>query len=345
MLAMGTIAAACVSPRGLPVDGEAADVTTMPQPDSVGRDAADAPAACQGRACVPPQNADATCEGGVCGFSCRANFHRCGAECVPDAVHCAGQCLPGWVLCGAVCVQGTCCDDSQCGTCQKCEAGACRNQEPNEDRKSECAAGPCRTGTCNGQGGCDVREAGPDPAGICQKTDCRSGLCAAGGACQLAPDEKPGPGCMGTCQLCRAGVCKDTGPLVTCYRDFDGDTWGAKADTSQFCATCGAGYVANDMDCYDRNKLAHPPDLQEQPYQDKDRGDGSFDYDCDNKIFKNPNLFYDTCTSRMGAYCALPPSSKSTADLPCGTIIPDYYCQYDNVNGTCLARTGPIMCL
>jgi hypothetical protein len=354
LVAMGTVAvAACVSPRGLPVNGAEGGVTTMPQLDGAPRDAPTDPSVprCEGSACgtclgcSAPQNADPTCMAGVCGFACRDGFRKCGTECFSNAVQCGGQCLPGWVACGSLCVQGTCCDDSQCGACQKCEAGACRNQDATEDRKSECGAGPCRTGTCDGKGHCDVRESGPDPAGMCQKTDCRTGMCGAGGACQLAADEQPGPGCMGTCQLCRAGVCKDVGPLITCYRDSDGDSWGDKSDTNKQCATCTGGYVANSLDCYDRNKLAHPPDSQEQPYQDKDRGDGSFDYDCDGKITKNPFLFWDTCTSRVGNYCAIPSQSASTADLPCGTIIPDYYCRTENNNGTCVARNEPVRCL
>jgi hypothetical protein len=348
-------AAACVSPRNIAVappdgssDGPLGDARDAP-PDLP----RDLPASCEGNACPTrcgpcsaPQNADPSCNGGTCGFVCRMGFHECSGACIANAVHCAGKCLPGWLLCaGGVCVEGTCCDDGQCGLCQKCEGGSCRNQEASEDRKNECAMGACRTGSCDGKGACDVRVAGPDPSGICKATDCRTGECEAGGNCQAAASDKPGPGCMGTCQVCQAGTCKDVGPLITCYRDFDGDGYGDKSDTKQGCNTCPNGYVKNDTDCYDRNKLAHPPDFFDQPYQATHRGDGSFDYDCDGKLAKNPNAFHDTCVSRMGAYCTLSPTLKTTVDIACGTLIPDYYCQYDGTNGTCVNRNAPVMCL
>ena len=63
------------------------------------------------------------------------------------------------------------------------------------------------------------------------------------------------------------------------YRDADGDGFG---DPKRWVEGCRppAGYVQNDEDCYDRNPNAYPGQTESFA---KDRGDGSFDYDCDGK--------------------------------------------------------------
>ena len=60
------------------------------------------------------------------------------------------------------------------------------------------------------------------------------------------------------------------------YKDSDGDGYG---DPKQWLlATQGPnGFVKNGNDCYDGNKDAKPGQTS---FFDKDRGDGSFDYDC-----------------------------------------------------------------
>jgi len=70
-----------------------------------------------------------------------------------------------------------------------------------------------------------------------------------------------------------------TPPSATLYVDGDKDGYGAGAAL----ASCpnGKDCVTNSSDCYDNNKDAFPGQTQ---YFDKDRGDGSFDYDCSGAI-------------------------------------------------------------
>ncbi len=65
----------------------------------------------------------------------------------------------------------------------------------------------------------------------------------------------------------------------TFYRDRDGDGFGDPAETIRGCRL-PKGYVENGEDCYDANPRAHPGQTDSFAV---DRGDGSFDYDCDGK--------------------------------------------------------------
>jgi hypothetical protein len=86
--------------------------------------------------------------------------------------------------------------------------------------------------------------------------------------------------------------CDDTNPNVTVgstyYRDVDGDGYGVSTMTMSSC-TPPAGYVANNTDCYDANpdttnaELAHPGQTS---YFTTNRGDGSFDYNCNSTADK-----------------------------------------------------------
>jgi hypothetical protein len=70
--------------------------------------------------------------------------------------------------------------------------------------------------------------------------------------------------------------------FVTLHRDADGDGYGVPAETMLDCAANHAGYVSDDTDCFDGNHAAHPH-IQGDIFFDKDRGDGSFDYNCDGR--------------------------------------------------------------
>jgi hypothetical protein len=73
-----------------------------------------------------------------------------------------------------------------------------------------------------------------------------------------------------------SGECVEKRPF---YRDADGDGYG---DPKKPVKACEAphGFVANRDDCYDANRRAHPG---QRDYYAVDRGDGSFDYDCDGR--------------------------------------------------------------
>jgi hypothetical protein len=120
-------------------------------------------------------------------------------------------------------------------------------------------------------------------------------------ACYDGPDGTEGVGsCEGGTQTCRFGdyggcvgqiipvseVCDtldndcdadvDEGALLEFFLDADRDGFG---DPDTVVLACeGAGFVTNGDDCYDANSAANP---EQEGYFATDRGDGSFDYDCD----------------------------------------------------------------
>lgn len=82
----------------------------------------------------------------------------------------------------------------------------------------------------------------------------------------------------------------DACDLATWCRDADGDGYGDPADCVEVCwGLTVEGYVfENDGDCYDGNADARPG---QTAFFAVDRGDGSFDYDCDdNEELWRPSL-------------------------------------------------------
>ena len=63
------------------------------------------------------------------------------------------------------------------------------------------------------------------------------------------------------------------------YRDEDGDGFGDRRSARR-AAKQPLGYVANSHDCFDRSRDARPGQLK---FFSRQRGDGSFDYDCDGR--------------------------------------------------------------
>jgi hypothetical protein len=90
------------------------------------------------------------------------------------------------------------------------------------------------------------------------------------------------------------------GCIKTYYRDADGDGYGAGAPIGM-CAT--AGYVLNNTDCYDGNANAHPG---QTACFTTNRGDGSFDYNCDSSSSACNPLTYSGVASQnsLDSQCA-----------------------------------------
>lgn len=78
------------------------------------------------------------------------------------------------------------------------------------------------------------------------------------------------------------------------YFDNDGDGYGAGSGSFS-CSSPGAGYVTNNSDCYDYNSNARPGQTS---YFTVSRGDGSFDYDCNNFIFYSTGNLHRSALSR-----------------------------------------------
>ena len=86
----------------------------------------------------------------------------------------------------------------------------------------------------------------------------------------------------------------------TFYRDADGDGFGDPKKPVKACAA-PPGFVANRDDCYDQNRRARPT---QHEYFAEDRGDGSFDYDCDGRQVRRftTRAF---CREKQSGGCAL----------------------------------------
>ncbi len=70
----------------------------------------------------------------------------------------------------------------------------------------------------------------------------------------------------------------DEGATETYYEDLDGDGWGNPDSSVEACSLPVSGYVEDGKDCYDLNSAAKP---DQASFFLADRGDGSFDWNCD----------------------------------------------------------------
>jgi len=88
------------------------------------------------------------------------------------------------------------------------------------------------------------------------------------------------------------------GNTITCYEDQDGDGYGGDPVQVISCGGCPDPFVSNNNDCYDQNALANP---DQTSYFQSDRGDGSYDYDCDtNEEQRYTATASDTCDGTPG---------------------------------------------
>ncbi len=85
--------------------------------------------------------------------------------------------------------------------------------------------------------------------------------------------------CDGTDEDCDGTADESPVDGTTYYLDSDTDGYG-DPDTSQVACEKPSSYVTNSSDCYDGNKKANP---DQTDWFTGDRGDGSYDYDC-NKL-------------------------------------------------------------
>ena len=91
------------------------------------------------------------------------------------------------------------------------------------------------------------------------------------------------------------------------YADKDKDGWGADADFKCLCKSDAVYKAFSGGDCYDGNFQAKPG--QTGWYED-DRGDGSFDYNCDGQqSYQLPDLFYcnGACSYSTPGWYLFPP--------------------------------------
>lgn len=85
----------------------------------------------------------------------------------------------------------------------------------------------------------------------------------------------------GSIQASKKSMGDVTGPCSAYFPDRDSDGFGDASAAAIFSSSSPQGYVANATDCYDNNASAKPG---QGAFFETNRGDGSFDYDCDGTI-------------------------------------------------------------
>jgi hypothetical protein len=160
--------------------------------------------------CAEPAGGTATCNGTTCDFRCDSG-RKCHDQCIGDDQPCDNLCAAGHKICNGKCIlTGQCCSNSDCGRCQECSGGTCRNQGTGQDAKNECGGKGCSGGACRS---C-VPGDGPTCMGGALKK-CNS----AGTGYSDTTDSCGGMGCSGNkCLVCKpnAKTCLPGGKLETC---------------------------------------------------------------------------------------------------------------------------------
>ena len=124
------------------------------------------------------------------------------------------------------------------------------------------------------------------------------------------------------------------------YLDHDGDGYGDASEPEASCAAAPPrGYTADSTDCYDANDEADPGASEGGdaayagvPYQNfwtTDRGDGSFDYDCDGEESRLSEWYfflpgcYDGTYACQIRYCADAWCRETLRDedVQCGDVV------------------------
>jgi len=248
--------------------------------------------------------------------TCSATCKNCNGagSCVNQGVEdLFGHCTQGSGT-GDGCISNNCNGAGACGV-QSSGDGGCPNCYRCTDSDNACefhalhtvdgctGAFTCsgfntvRRNVCDGAGSCIDRNVGyANCAGTCASY-CSSGSCIStntgAGTCTVSTDARVSSGGDGNCAAgtcvsdCSANgaTCSTGGNCCSgnCYRDVDGDRYAPSSGTK----TCKASSQLGGTDCYDSNANAKPG---QTTYFSTNRGDGSFDYNCDSSETKDPIL-------------------------------------------------------
>jgi hypothetical protein len=112
--------------------------------------------------------------------------------------------------------------------------------------------------------------------------------------CDLKVDEEGAVGC------------------TTWYADKDSDNYGSDTDKKCLCKSEYPYKLPSGGDCYDGNKEAKPYQVK---FYSVDRGDGSYDYNCDSKQtmqYDTVHTCSPTCQSTAGWYAMKPLCGKKS---------------------------------
>jgi hypothetical protein len=255
---------------------------------------------CSAGACQFPGSAT-SCAPATCSNGSQTNW---GCDSAGGCVSSQASCSP--YVCGSAACLTSCSSDTQCISGYYCGGSTCQAKKPNG-------------GSCTGTNQC---QSGYCVSGVC----CNTG-CAAPFECST-----------GTC-TCNGVVCAAADQCVNWYADADSDNYGDPNAPKLGCssvAPTGGKYIKDNTDCYDANVNAHPGQTS---YFNQQRGDGSFDYNCDNiqtKQYANIGaLSCGRCIPGFGTQCLIGcfagwgcngtcpstgPASGFTQDTACGQL-------------------------
>jgi hypothetical protein len=242
-----------------------------------------------GNVCSGPKNSQSACSQGQCVFTCLGSTRRCNDQCLPNDQVCNGQCGSGFVVCDSSCV-------ATAQTTRTCKA-MCGNGTQHCSGGSWGACSGARQPTaevCNGiDDDCDgTADNGPNlcPAGqVCNGKTCACPANTCGSSCQkCTADQTCSNGSCkikdGTNQSCVGDGDCASGKCVVLYPDADGDGYGDKTRSgTHFCGQ-RMGFVADNTDCCDVDRLVRPNASATQPTARNSAcpgGAGNFDYNCD----------------------------------------------------------------
>jgi YD repeat-containing protein len=231
----------------------------------------------------------------------------------------------------------SCMGPSACtpGATQSC--GNCGTQTCGSD---------CSWGACSGEGPCAPGAA--QSCGNCGTETCSSscswGGCEGQGWC--SPGATQACGCEGTesCLVdCTWGICGGQ-RNITCYVDADHDGYGNPNTGTEMCGSCNAGYVTDHTDCYDANANAHPG---QTIYFPVNRGDGSFDYNCDGAETKDRQTYTNRCYGLDFGNCirACTPAICSTTAASTPACGDGYTVYLTEEGGNCETCNGENVCM
>jgi len=199
--------------------------------------------------------------------------------------------------------------------------------------------GPCAAGkqTCGADamwGPCSIAPAASDTCVLGNNDNC-SGPPNEGCLCIEGVTTRNCGVCQDGTQTCtngktgQYGACSGGSSMTTYYLDADGD--GHAVNTpSTVCGPAPAHYIVGPVDdCYDANKDVFPGQTK---FFTTQRGDGSFDYNCDGKSetsLKVGDVF--GCSQCGGSQCGcVTPGHATAADVvACGTNYGTTVCYAD----------------
>lgn len=130
------------------------------------------------------------------------------------------------------------------------------------------------------------------------------------------------------------------------YFDDDGDTYGVSGAQECYCDAGKYPYTGlNTTDCYDSNAAARPGQTNFYP---TDRGDGSYDYDCNRSEEKQYRGSFSGCAWKFAPFsCNVKAKGWKSTEPRCGnsgTYVPDCDGTYDVVCIVLCAYSDPSKC-